>query len=487
MRKDTDWRAVVVLQEGTVVGEASGDWPDATGPRSGQRFAQYLEDVLGVPSPAWPPGGGSGTAGAWRVGGELLRWTRWGEGPLVLVEAVPASRSVAAQQEVIGQVLRAALEAHSLERYLQRVLGLVLGLSWLNIERKGTVMLTEGDHLRLVVSEGVSPALCAACSTVQLGQCLCGKAALGREPVVATHLDSAHDILPAGTADHGHITVPILHRGELLGVFNTYTAAGYQPRPEDVRFLEAVADAVAGVILRYREEEVRMGMERELLVLQKREAIAAVAGGVAHDFNNLISVVRSCAEELAVGLGPQHALGREVEDILRASASATELARQLLSLGRAAESRHDADLSLVVSGMARVLRHLVGEGITLQVALDPDLSVRTALSCGQVEQILLNLVTNAADALEGSGQIQISLRVEGGAVALIVADDGPGIAPEVLPRIFEPFFSTKGAAQGSGVGLHSVRELVRAAGGEVAVQTEVGKGTALRVTVPLRS
>jgi signal transduction histidine kinase/ActR/RegA family two-component response regulator len=255
-----------------------------------------------------------------------------------------------------------------------------------------------------------------------------------------------------------------------------------------------------------RTAELRRALERSALTeerlrqSQKLEALGRLAGGVAHDFNNLLTVILACADELADELTLEEPFRREAAEIGEAGRRAAQLTRQLLSFGRRNATRPELlDLGEVVAGMEKMLRRLIGEDVDLLVARGEALQPVQA-DPAQLEQVLLNLVMNARDALAGRGGC---IRVEtanvdvepddghwpgvpaGARVRLAVQDDGCGMSADVRDRLFEPFFTTKPEGKGTGLGLATVYGAVKQAEGEIRVESAPGLGSRFEVIFPL--
>ncbi len=239
------------------------------------------------------------------------------------------------------------------------------------------------------------------------------------------------------------------------------------------------------------EMEARAQAERLLLQTAKLEAVGSLAGGIAHDFNNLMGVVIGHASLLEQRM-PEGGTGRaHVAAIRQAGEDAASLTRQLLTFSRAQMPRlGPIDVNGLIRETAGMLERLIGERIALEIALGGDAGAIHG-DAGQIRQVVMNLVVNARDAMPGGGTLRIGTRRErddgGGAgdrLVLAVSDTGTGMTDEILARAFEPFFTTKDLGTGTGLGLSIVHRIVAAAGGDIRVDSDVGRGTTFRVYLP---
>jgi two-component system cell cycle sensor histidine kinase/response regulator CckA len=293
------------------------------------------------------------------------------------------------------------------------------------------------------------------------------------------------------------MVVPVMRRGKVVAVLGV----GNRDRDYDdgdLALVSYLADVTWQVIELKRAEEAAVDLDRKLQRAQRMEAIGQLAGGVAHDFNNLLTIVRTYSNFLLEALPEDSPLEADVLEILSASGRASELTQQLLAYGRGQVLElSDVDLNEMVGSTVRMLDRVVGDGVALETHLRENLPL-VRIDVSQIEQVLMNLVVNARDALHGRGRISVETDQlfidEAGAeahpgaragryVMLSVRDDGAGIPPDVLDHVFEPFFSTKGS-QGTGLGLALVYGIVHQSGGFVSVLSEVGIGTAFKVFLP---
>ena len=260
------------------------------------------------------------------------------------------------------------------------------------------------------------------------------------------------------------------------------------------------------LVLMMNDRTERRTLEAQLRVAQKMEAVGQLAGGVAHDFNNLLTVIGTYSS-LMLEETPQGDSRRDdLEEIFSAAQRAATLTRQLLAFGR--RQLLDArriNMNEVVSDLEKMLRRVISAQIALEVVLDPDLGLVHA-DPGQVEQAVLNLVVNARDAMPSGGRLVIETlnmvsppdsdqagglpsigrrREPRHRVAVRVTDTGFGMDEATLSRIFEPFYTTKDAGKGSGLGLSTTYGIVRQSGGSIAVVSAPQKGTTFTLTFPL--
>jgi two-component system, cell cycle sensor histidine kinase and response regulator CckA len=275
--------------------------------------------------------------------------------------------------------------------------------------------------------------------------------------------------------------------GSTITVRISGRAVSSADEPADV--LEAIAEDVTD----------RRVLEDQLRQAQKMEAVGRLAGGVAHDFNNLLMVISGYAEVILADLTLDHPLHEKGRAIQLAADRATTLTRQLLAFSRKQLLELKVvDVNAIVLDMERLLRPLIGENVEFTTRLAPD-AAHTRADAGQLEQVLMNLVVNAKDAMSSGGKLTIETRNivvdenhrrgqtfirPGHYVVLSVSDTGIGMDKETQSRIFEPFFTTKEKGKGTGLGLSTVYGIVKQSGGYVMVQSEEQHGTTFHIYLP---
>jgi PAS domain S-box-containing protein len=249
----------------------------------------------------------------------------------------------------------------------------------------------------------------------------------------------------------------------------------------------------AGKVLYYEGAFVdiseRKQLEERVQRAQKMGAVGQLASGLAHDFINLLTAVSGWSQLISANLPDNHEALESVRELFAAIDSAASVSRQLMSLGRQpGQPGQSVNLSTLVSGLEKMLRYFVGKEVELETVLDSGLAP-VAADPGHLEQILLNLVINARDAMPEGGRLCIETRnVDRGSrgryVLLSVRDSGCGMSDEIKARLFEPFFSTKEQGKGTGLGLTLVDEMVKQSGGHIEVHSDLGQGSTFLVYLP---
>ena len=257
--------------------------------------------------------------------------------------------------------------------------------------------------------------------------------------------------------------------------------------------------AVGGIVVTSRDVTNRRALEEQLRQSQKMEAVGRLAGGIAHDFNNLLMVIQGYAEILRQEENVSPDARKNVDTIVRATTSAASLTRQLLSFSRKHQFTPQVlDLNSLVEQMTEMLLGVLREEMDFVVHLAPDAGSISA-DPGQIEQVIMNLVVNARDAMPKGGRLTLETAhigkgtarlgrsadvPSGDYVMLAVSDTGIGMDEDTQNRIFEPFFTTKGKHEGTGLGLSVLYNIVRSSGGHVRVTSEPGRGSTFRIYFP---
>ncbi len=298
----------------------------------------------------------------------------------------------------------------------------------------------------------------------------------------------------------------IVVHGERVGILEVCYR---QERPEDDEglfpkeeqdLINVTAGRLGRTIERVRAEEDREALQEQLHQAHKMEAVGQLAAGVAHDFSNLLTVIRGHADNAGTMLPDENRVRKDLEFIQEATHEAADLTRALLTFSRKLPTeKMPVDLCVLVQDSERLLRRVLPAAIELDVDTACESPLWVSADRTQVRQVVLNLAINARDAMPDGGTLRVSLSSmaesdigdlpetpgSGGSFArLVVTDTGVGMPPEVQTRIFEPFYTTKIRGQGTGLGLSIVHGIVQDHGGHIEVQSEIGKGTTFTVVLP---
>ena len=284
-----------------------------------------------------------------------------------------------------------------------------------------------------------------------------------------------------------------IHRGQdITGILEFYAKDPLRPDDGHLQMLSELGEKISQFLH-------RKDLERRLSQAQKMEALGRMAGGIAHDFNNLLTVINSWSELLLDHCTLEGKTRMGLTQIKEAGDKAAGLTRQLLAFTRhQVVEQQVMNLNERVISVVELMQRVIGEDINLTVALDPELG-RVKADAGQIEQVIMNLVVNARDAMPHGGRLELQTRTvhieqadntchgelrPGSYAVLTVRDSGCGMTAETMAHIFEPFFTTKERGKGTGLGLATVYGIVKQSGGSIAVHSEPGSGTTFDIYLP---
>jgi PAS domain S-box-containing protein len=374
-------------------------------------------------------------------------------------------------------------------------------------ERLRTFTLTEQHALSSGdLDASLRPLTAMAADALRASRCGVWREVAGETfPVVAFDVASGEHLtglpLPQSgpTPQTSPLEIPVRSGGRVVARV-VFEHAGEQREwsAEETTFARAVAD----IVLRVIDASERRALEQALEKAQRMDSIGQLAGGVAHDFNNILTAILGNLEACRADLDPGTPMDEALAEAEQAALRAAELTRQLLTF-----ARHQVVDTRVVDVNARLreaepmLRRLLGFAVHLTIDLEPELAP-VRLGIGQIEQLIVNLAVNARDAMPSGGSISITTRhlmldaaevlehpgiVPGAYVELAVADTGIGMDARTVERVFEPFYTTKRLGEGTGLGLAVCYGVVRNAGGTIAVTSVPGRGSTFRIRLPIAS
>ena len=332
--------------------------------------------------------------------------------------------------------------------------------------------------------------------SVRPGVGLAGRTWKAGAPVILTDIEGDMTFPTSYAAQQaglrGACAFPI-HRGQdIMGVLEFYTTEVLRADEEQRQMLSELGAKISQFLH-------RKDLERQLRQSQKMEALGRMAGGIAHDFNNLLTVINSWSELLLEHASMDDKWQRGLVQIKEAGDKAAGLTRQLLAFTRhQVVEQQIMNLNERVMSIVELMQRVIGEDIQLVVNLDPELG-QVKADAGQIEQVVMNLVVNARDAMPHGGRLELTTqnrRIEetdpscqdelppGPYAVLTVRDSGCGMDAETLAHIFEPFFTTKERGKGTGLGLSTVYGIIKQSGGSIAVSSEPESGTTFTIYLP---
>ncbi|MBF0358814.1 MAG: response regulator [Magnetococcales bacterium] len=401
-------------------------------------------------------------------------------------------------QIAISSLLKISMKPLSLSELLQEALVTILYVPWLSTESKGAIFLLEegGNTLSLRASTGLQQRILTICERIDVGQCLCGEAALRREIVFKSHVDSDHTVPIPAVDDHGHYCIPIIFNDKLLGVLNVYVPAGHPEIQEEKEFLQAISNTLAGVITRkIGEQDLKAAKEAAEIANQaKSDFLATISHEIRTPLNGIIGMTELLMEK--------HLSSKKqfyVEMIKTSGESLLRVINDVLDLSKieAGEINFE-EITFDLRNTRRELRDLFGElaakkGIRFRTRISQNVPKFVVGDQHRIHQILVNLLSNAMKFTERG---EISLRIETIErdnqpwIYFKVEDTGIGIPKEVQETLFQPFTqadtSTTRKFGGSGLGLTICKKLTTLMKGEISLTSELGSGSCFIVTLPIK-
>lgn len=411
---------------------------------------------------------------------------------------VRQAQARARRDQYVAQIGRLALESQDYETAVRGIPGLVAAA----LEVPAVAILSTEWHrsqLRVRAATGLSPQATETLASV-LGDADFVRSSYGagnRDPITsATTQDGVLAMVRSRLAEagfHAFAMVPLFGRYEPLGVLAALAPGDAAFDQGKVEFLQAVSGWLAAAVQRNRTEE-------QLAHAQRLDAIGQLTGGIAHDFNNLLTVISGNLQLLEAELPERPDLREIIDSGVRAVSRGSDLTRRLLAFARRQPLQPRAVVPKpLLEELGHMLRRTLGESIAIDIECDADVPDVYA-DANELDTALVNLSLNARDAMPRGGRLAIAARevmVEssrpgrklppGRYVAFTVSDTGTGMAPDVLAHALEPFFTTKGAAKGSGLGLSMVYGFATQSGGGMSIDSRLGYGTRVELSLPVAS
>lgn len=372
----------------------------------------------------------------------------------------------------------------------------------------------ESKSVKVVAHAGVSnnylENLNVTWEDTERGQGPTGTAIRNRKIIVCEDIQKDPKYLPWRkiALENGYnsaVALPLVHLDEVIGAINIYATEAHSFAEEEICLLKEMADDLALGIVHLRICKEKSDLEQQLRQAQKMESLGQLTSGIAHDFNNILTSVLGYTD-LALSLqeNDQEELKSFLQQVYLAGERARDLVAQMLIFGRTKnyeqEPSEEASIVQVVKETMKMLRSIVPSSVHLNICLPDNEDIKVSVDGTALQQVIMNLVINARDAMDGKGSIDVEILpaqqlitktcnacrnlFSGEFHELRVSDNGQGIPPDVLGRMFEPFFTTKEIGKGTGMGLSTIHGIIHKCGGHLTVETEQGKGTTFRVFLP---
>ena len=402
-------------------------------------------------------------------------------------------------QKVTNSMLKVSLEPLSLEEQFDRILHLILNVPRLALQSKGVIFLKDperevlilkaqhgftGPDLLVSCAESDSP----PCTEVPLGHCLCGRAAATSQLIYSEGMGDLHEIHDEHMFPHGHYCVPIISGKKLYGLLNIYIKQGHKRSNREEEFLTAVANTLAAIIQRDMMEQEKKGLQKQLAQTEKLAALGRFTANVAHEIRNPLTSVGGFARRLNKTI-PAEAKEKGYARIIIAEVTRLEkILNNVLSFSR--DSTPDIRENDLVEVLEQVL--LINKDLFREKGIEVKRSIEDIpgfpFDSDLIIEVLENIFLNAVDVMPGGGTLTVITEKEAGPhtsnVLIRIRDTGPGISEEHMAMIFEPFYTTKAAEQGTGLGLSITRKIMESLGGTVDIESEVGKGAVVTLSLP---
>lgn len=391
-------------------------------------------------------------------------------------------------QRFVNEVLRLSLRDLELDEILDHVTKLLCRIPWLSKSPQAAILLTDEKTATLrLKAEHTAEGHPKACEVVPFGKCLCGRAAARGVATFAKHdrHEKKHHAARTGD-DHGHYCLPIVHGDAVLGVINVGLDSDHTRSDGELDFLTAVADTLASVIQRKRMEALQKRHHSVAVARERMARVGELSAGVAHTVRNPLHGVMSCVDILDANAKRSEAVPTDIVALMRDGLDRIErVTRRLLSLTRGGQTgRGPTSVGNLLADLVDFTSIQAGSR-GVQLRLEADYGGEAWLSMDGVVEGLSSVISNAMAACSPGKSITIRSFLRGeNTLVLEVEDDGVGIAAEDLPRVMDPFYTTKPIGEGSGLGLAITKRVMFDHDGEVEIESVQGEGTTVRLVFP---
>lgn len=403
-----------------------------------------------------------------------------------------------AEKDIIGNFLNIITDSNSKKTALESSLDAITTMNWLPVAPKAGIFLVSKDHPNQLslytTTANFSPELLTLCNKIDFGYCICGRAASAKEIMFVDCVDKNHDVDFDGMTPHGHYSVPFFDSdGEISGVLVLYVSHGHTSRPHEIDLLKSIANGLGAICQRFDQEEEALEANQLIQHQRKMASLGELSAGIGHEINNPLAVSVGNTTLIKKMLDKETIQNSDIFKNIVKIQNAHERIRKIvdgLRIYARSDTEHDELISMRVaidSTVELVTDIYESEGIII-IRNNPDREFHTKGSLGKLQQVIMNLISNAKDATDEQSTREINLSLvkdKDHTFRFSVRDNGCGIPEDVKDKILKPFFTTKGVGKGTGMGLGLVAEIIKEMGGELEIESIEGEGSIFSVVLPL--
>ncbi len=396
--------------------------------------------------------------------------------------------------EVLNKMLLLANSGANSTQLLEEILDIILSAPGCNFQKKGCIFLVEKDPkvLKLRTYRHLDASLHEKCGMVPFGECLCGKAAQTKTKVYSKCVESDHTISFSGMKSHGHYCLPLMNANEILGVLNVYLPSGHEHNATEEQFLESVASTLATILVRARIEVEKEEMQGQLIQSAKMASVGTLAAGVAHELNNPLTVVLGMSSMLMKDQKVPEKVLLLAEDMNKNAHRMRSIIDHLRTFSRKSHKTVLSPICLLET-IHDATSFLKSQLAVNQVSFQLEAPFPHCYILGdktQIESVFQNLLVNSRDAFalvkdDRGKQISLTVAERDGNWTLRYQDNASGMSKKVLANIFDPFYTTKEAGKGTGLGMSITHNIIKDHGGSITVTSSPGEGSCFEFYFPV--
>lgn len=413
-------------------------------------------------------------------------------------------------QKILSELLKLSVEDVGLDEMFDRALDLLYALPWLKLEAKGCIFLVgnKPDVLEMQKHKGLSNKILAECEAVPFGKCICGRAAASKEILYVDRVNELHDITYPGITPHGHVCIPILLSGRVIGLINLYLSEGQKLSQKEKQFYLDLSNTLAVIIARKKSNDALKSSRNELkqalntlketqqqiVHFERLRALGEMAGGIAHEFNNQLMVISGYCDILTKH--PEICDDKEKrKSIIKAVSEASRDAAHVVNNMRKFYRPHlDDDVWTEID-----INSIIDEVIFLTIPKWKSDAMKSGKVIGMekyfgdissisgnvsdLREVITNMIFNAVDAIDKKGEISFSTYEKNQRVFIEISDTGRGMSEDVRKKCFEPFYTTK-RITGTGLGLSLAYGIIKRHDGTLEVESQENRGSVFTLSFP---